>query len=426
MGRLRMAPLLLWWSPVKYLAPAFVAIDVACLFGRGAPWRGVWTSTLDWPGAAMLLLGPVVAGVAAWRAVASNVGLGEAADVGGRAWVAQRAEATAVIGWTWLAHVVTLLIACTLSVTGGAKGLPDPLPLLPQFFIVVVYAALGVVAGNLVPNPLIAPLVTVATFYLVTQFSAGSVAELWVTVGGATASLAASHYNPTVLAAQTLWGLAAGLLLFAIHRTALGRLHVRSAVVVAALLPMVAIGAWLGSGPAQYLRDTALPALSCAGAQPAVCVLPGQESAARVLNSIWSRETAVAKVAGAVGLPTQMDQVDSATPLPAGHRAFSLEEIQAPDGGIDALNATFYLIIDRGRCMSGNTPPPANAIDRLQIAAEYLLLAAKIETRAQVADPVAAHLIDLPVDRQRAWLAHTLRAAAECAFRQIAKAPVVG
>lgn len=420
----RTLALLLWWSPVKYVFPVLLAIDLGCLWSRPAQWRGTWAATIDWAGGSMLLLGPLVAGLAAWRTVASGRGLGEAADVGERAWRAQGAEALGVVGWAAAAHLLTLCVAIVASIDGGARGAPNLLPALPQLAVLLGYTAVGVIAACLVANPLTAPLVAVTTLFLVTQFSPGSRGELLVSVGGATTALSGLHYNVQVLTAQTLLGVALGLLVVGVHRTSVGRLLVRPAPVLGAIVPGLLIGSWLAAGPEQYVRDRTPPALSCVGSGPRVCVLPGQEKAGQVLHSIWSREIATSRTAGVSGFPIEFDQVDSATQLPRGHRAFSFDQVQAPSGAINPVNATFYFVIDRGACLSGDAPPPSAAIERLETAAAYLLVESGIETVDDSVAAEAAGIMRLRAGTRRSWLAAVLAAASRCAFDQVPAPPI--
>jgi hypothetical protein len=95
----KMVPSLFLWSPVRYVAPVFLCVDLACLWSRHGQWRGVWVSSLDWAGGSLLLLGPLIAGIASWRAVASAHSLGERGDVVAVGWTAARVELTMVIVW---------------------------------------------------------------------------------------------------------------------------------------------------------------------------------------------------------------------------------------------------------------------------------------------------------------------------------------
>jgi hypothetical protein len=422
MRALKTGLLLVWWSPVKYLAPVFLAIDMACLWSRDGQWRGEWTSTIDWAGASLLILGPTVAGAAAWRIVSSSRGLGEAADVGGAGWRANRVEALSVFVWACVAHLVTVLVAVALTAS-RASGAPNPLPVLPQLALLLGYVGIGAAIANLISNPLVAPLVVVVLIYLVTQFSPGSVGELWVSVGGATTSLAQLHYNPHVLAAQTILGIVVGLLAMTVRRSTLGRVELRPVLLSISVLPAVAVAYWLGTGPQHYLFDDTLPDLVCTGHEPTVCTTPASGHAVRPLQVLWSQEAAVLRASGVSPVPGEFDGVDSATTLPAGHRSFSMNDVATAGGQIDAVNATLYLLVDRGRCLTGSTPPPAVAISRLQVAAAYLLAKAGLEPRGQQREPVVQRLVSMPQQRAMPWLRQVFVASAACDFDAVPTAP---
>jgi hypothetical protein len=122
-------------------------------------------------------------------------------------------------------------------------------------------------------------------------------------------------------------------------------------------------------------------------------------------------------------VPGEFDGVDSATTLPAGHRSFSMNDVATAGGQIDAVNATLYLLVDRGRCLTGSTPPPAVAISRLQVAAAYLLAKAGLEPRGQQREPVVQRLVSMPQQLAMPWLRQVFVASAACDFDAVPTAP---
>lgn len=423
MNTLRLIPRMLWWSPVKYLVPVLVGIETAALLNQGMRWRGEWAWTVDWVGGSVFLLGPVVSGIAAWRASASLARLGEAADVVANPRRATVAELVGVIGWAWICHVAGLAVALGISAGSGAAGLPGLLPLLPQLLIIAGFAGLGALLGALVPNPLMAPLTTVVLLVCTTQFASGALPSLWVTVGGATTSLAGLRYDPAVLATQTVFGLALLLLGVSVRRSATGPLQVHRTLAVVPLVAVLATGTWLaGTGSSRIEPDPRPVALACGGSDPVVCVRPESTAAGAPLEHTFHALAEAAHAAGVAHTPQRFEQVVAAQPNPKGARAFVLNPGAVVGQDVDAPLVVHYFVFNRA-CLTSDVAPPAEAMGRLDTVGLLLAVKAHFVDPAQINDLGLKALLAMAPDAQADLVGRALAASDSCRFADVPRLP---
>jgi len=400
---------LVGWSPARFAFPLFLGFEAFVLITRTAQWRGEWAWTIDWVGGITVLLGPFVAGLSAWRAVAVRDMLGEVGGLIGP-WRAQRAEYVAIVGWAWLAHLIGLAVGLGMTAAAGAPGWAPLAPVLPHFAAIAGYAALGLILGTLVPNPLIAPLTGLVMLFAVTEFSAGVLPALWVYVGGATSSLAGLHDNPWVLAAQTGLGAGWAVIGLSVSRLWSGRLRARWAAVPGAAAVVLCAG-WLATNPAHYLPNHDTGARTCFGDRPSVCLLRESAASGPAVQHSLSALTAYAESLGARGLPARFVQVAPTSGELEG-RSFVLNPGAVTNGVYAAEDAAHYFVYDR-RCTDA---PPADAIDSLTLVSEYVAIGAHLVTAEQVSDPMLTGLRRLPATARDRWVVRVLAAAGRCSY----------
>lgn len=423
MNLVRQIGRLLWWSPAKYLVPVLIGIEAAALMNRGMPWRGEWAWTVDWAGGSVFLLGPVVAGLAVWRVSSSLSHLGEAADVVASPRRATAAELVGVVGWAWACHVAGLLVALGFSARAGAGGVPDLLPLLPQLLVIAAYAGVGALLGALVPNPLMAPLTTVVLLVCTTQFASGTLPSLWVTVGGATASLAGLRYNPQVLAGQVVLGVGLLLLGLSVRRQAFGPVQVNRSLAIVPLVGVLASGTWLAStGESRIEPDPRPVALHCGGSEPVVCVRPENEAAAAALRSAFHALTVAARDSGATDPPQRFEQVVAGSPNPKQARAFVLNPGAVLGDHVDPGLVAHYFVLNRA-CLVGDDAPPAEPVRRLEALGAFLAVRAGLLDPAMAADADVKRLAATSADRRATFLDEALEASAGCRFADVPQVP---
>jgi hypothetical protein len=417
----RSAALAVWRSPSRWLVPILVAIDLGCVWSR-TDWRGDWPSTIDWVGGPLAILGPIVAGIGGWRALASARGLGEAAEIGGMSWRATAVEVGGVFAWSSVAQLATLAVALVASARWGTPGLPDLLPVVPQLTLLLGYAGIGVLVVNLAPSPLAPPLVVAALLYFSTQVAVDSRAGLWVNVGGASAPLNGSHYSVHVLLAQSVLAVGVAALAVAVRRRiAAPRLEMRPLVLACAVVPIVFSARWLATWPDQYVSDDAVPPLTCIGSGPRVCVTPNHRELAPQFQSLWAEESRFLLRAGVATVPSEFDERDPLAEEPRGHQTFSTDT--TVDGqAVDGQAASLYMLMP-ARCLAGSAPPPTTAIDRVEAAADYLVTSVQPDVRLGSPDPGLARLRAMSEGRTFPWLVATVHALSGCRFNAVPKPP---
>ncbi len=414
------------WSPARYAVPVLFGIELAGLGNQsgGLSWRGEWAWTLDWVGGTVMLLGPVVAGLAAWRAVEVQRTLGEQVDVMPRPGRATLAELLGLVGWAWLCHALALVLAAVLTVQAGASGLPELAPLLPQFLMLAAFAGLGALLGTAVPSMLLPPFTTIGLLVATTQFASGTLPSLWVSVGGATSSLAGLRYRPDVLRWQLLLCLAVVALALAVRRSgpARGALVVQPAGYLALSGVVVAAG-WLATTEQSRVEPSReRVALTCMGSGPEVCVRPESRAAARPVQKVLATLEDTARAAGVPDLPGRFAQVVADDPNPEGARGFVLNPGAVQGSTADPTLLARYLVVDRA-CLGGEHAPDALAVGRLQVAEQLLLVRAGAVAPRQVADAALHAALGSPAAAQGRWLQAAFAAGASCAFHAVPPPP---
>jgi hypothetical protein len=257
-----------------------LAIVAAHLVLRPQTWRHEWMWATYQYGFVTILLGPLVAGVAAWE----GWRMASAADLlatSSRARSAALRTWAATLAWGLLAYAGGLLAVLALVRLAGTPGWPGARELgaaVPPVALLAAEAALGLLCGWWLRHVLAAPAAAVGCFLLSLWLYAAGPSQ-FVTVGGATASLVGLAPRPRLEAAQVLCYAAAALVAILLA----GRPRVFAAVptTTADWVPPAVAAVALGSAAALLLGqgETTLEhvdaQLTCLGSAPAVCVAPG-------------------------------------------------------------------------------------------------------------------------------------------------------
>ena len=131
-------------SPIRWAVPALVALDLAALFLRNRYWIGVWPEAGAAAQVPTYLLGPVVAGTAAWSAAAPvRYGLAEqltAARVHRAIAEAHRLGATVVL------RITPYLVGQAVAFALTARTFPPGLSLWAGYFAHGAFVTLLTVA----------------------------------------------------------------------------------------------------------------------------------------------------------------------------------------------------------------------------------------------------------------------------------------
>lgn len=286
-----MTATLFWRSAGRFTAPVMLAVVAAHLFLRNRTWSHEWMWAVYQFGFVTILLGPLVAGVAAWE----GWRLATAADLLTTSLRPRRAALqawVATLAWGLLAYAVGLVVVGVLVKVAGTPGFPDVRVIgaaLPPVALLAAEGALGMLAGWWVRHALAAPAAALGCFLLSLWFYTGGPSQ-FITVGGATASLVGLAPKPGLELAQVLCFAAAGALALLL----IGRPRPRSAAPAppGERIPLACGAAILVAAAGLLLSRTGNvlepvdAELSCVGSAPAVCVAPGYLSDATSARAV--------------------------------------------------------------------------------------------------------------------------------------------
>ncbi|WP_408896442.1 hypothetical protein ACJ5H2_16150 [Nocardioides sp. R1-1] len=265
-----------WWSRREgaLLALLCLAAGIVFMVSGGLPWLGSWKMALDWSSGSAILVGPVVAGLAAWRySKITAVGLDVLAAQsvrGARAWLAPAAAL-----WSLACAVVLLvaLVTTSLTLTHGSVTAPrQAVILVLAGSALAAQVLLGAFVGTRFPGPWAPPVSAALVFSLGMFSSVGAIPETFRT-GGVTSSLVGQGYVGRTLLAQAAVALAlAAILLYAV-RARIAPTASRALGAVTAIAVLVGAACWVG-GPATGERYRFVPApLVCDDrGRPEVCM----------------------------------------------------------------------------------------------------------------------------------------------------------
>ena len=199
-------------SAGRLAAPVMLAVVAAHVLLRGRTWTHEWLWAVYQFGFVVILLGPLVAGIAAWEGWRlSTAGDLLATSLRPRQAAVQTWLAT--VAWGVLVYLVGLGTVVVLVLAAGAPGWPDLRVLgaaLPPLALLAAEAAVGMLAGWWLRHALAAPAAALGCFGLSLWCYASGPSQ-FITVGGATSSLVGLAPRPGVELAQLLFFAAAAL-----------------------------------------------------------------------------------------------------------------------------------------------------------------------------------------------------------------------
>ncbi|MFI5543644.1 hypothetical protein ACIA6E_07685 [Streptomyces sp. NPDC051815] len=263
----------------------------------------------------VMLLGPLLAGVAAWE----GHRLSRAApflSAHHRPLTMLAAAWAALLAWASAAFLLGLVLVLCLVARAGALaslGLPELLTPVPALALLGLACAVGLAAGWLSGEGgrVAAPMAAIAVFLAFLLLYSGDLSE-FVMIGGATGSLVGLRPKAGTQGTQAAFYAAATLLalIAAAWGAALHRLRPRHALAAAATVVLCALSAGhLASADPLYLE--ARPGdVRCHGTRPQICLGPGYAAYEPRLR------------AGLTPLVTAMAELD--LPAPASFRQDAL------------------------------------------------------------------------------------------------------
>ncbi|MET7637150.1 ABC transporter permease [Streptomyces sp. NPDC005438] len=141
-------------SPLLTAFPVLVALDLVVLFGRSRYWIGVWPEASAAAQVVTLFLGPALAGVSAWQAGrSSRAGMSESLLASARpTWRVEATRLCATLTLGFLAYLVGCATAAAVSYGEAGPGFLWPSYLLLGASSLIVFAAVGHLAGRCWPS----------------------------------------------------------------------------------------------------------------------------------------------------------------------------------------------------------------------------------------------------------------------------------
>lgn len=389
-----------------------LTVALFTLYDRGGEWRGEWNWSITYAMGTTVLTGPVVAAIAAWLGW-NRHGLRAATDSAPQGWlVALRHGAAAwLLGLTALVAATAVAIGATLLVPHG--GPIDPLSFAEAPFLLAAYAALGAVAGFLVPHPVTAVLMAPLTFLAAMVGSEHVSVDFLRATIESTGSPAGTRLSPLSVcgAIAGLAGLAAVSISLGFGR---GPRRVATAAVAAG------VGLLLVSELISHTHGTDAwepsdeSATSCAGTAPVVCVMPSHVGALSALAPEVDRLAPYLGRAGAT-VPARFEESLWRVGDPSVG-AFYLEDGARTHA--DAEQAADVLTMPSDcPAYSSDDGPPYAAFTARHLIASWLVRQAGESIPAQSTHE-DAWLRSSP-SAQRAWVARTYAQLAACDLRAL-------
>jgi hypothetical protein len=278
--------------------PALAAVFALHVVARGRPWVHEWLWTFDAHAFSVMLVGPVVAGVAAWDAA-------RWARSSHLAAVARRPGAPLVGSWSaitlvaWAGYGIALGATVAYAAASGAPGWPAARAwstVLPALAVLALCAAGGAALGWRARRPLIAPVAAVVAFGLLIA-SYTTLPGLFLQVGGATSSLIGLAPRPALQAAQVLWAAStAALLLQRAGWPSPASGGARAATAVLAVV-VAASSVWVLSLGGDRFREVAVRT-ACDDGSPSVCLVAGYEHLREPLHRRFDPAVAALEASG--------------------------------------------------------------------------------------------------------------------------------
>jgi len=388
-----------------------VAAGLAAVFSR-TTWQGEWARSFDWAMGAVILVGPVAAGIAAydaqayfgrrWRTISGNL-----ARTG--------RDLPLVVGATWwwasLAWVLCALVALGVAAT-TSSGPPriEAWACLEVFAILFATSALGAVVGLVVPHLVAAPLAVVVAF-------CGPILASWLgtdepfVYGGATATLVGLRYDKGVAVTLLCLDLLVGALLVcaAVVRVRGVRLApIATMGAVGSFGVLIVIGVAAPSTANRYEPNPNVRFV-CIDASPQICMAEATSRDMRAFDAT-ARPMFRALVAAHATVPARYQQVVGGAGNPAAG-SIMLSDDDLTRGEVSATDVALSVARPADCPAYYAEAAPHQALDAQAVIADWLLRrsgtgSARGWAGATIDDEIQAGGLDTWVRRTFEQLSH--------------------
>ncbi|MDM7856243.1 hypothetical protein [Cellulomonas alba] len=400
---------------------AFVLLVAAGLFAvfSRETWRGEWARTFDWAMGAVILVGPVAAGIAAYDAYTTL----------GRAWrqisaTMPRAGAEAALSacavWLWscVAWLCVAIVAMTATVS-SASGPPavQYWALVAVVGILLAASAVGTAIGLLIPHLVAGPLAVIVVFCIPIACAWLDLPHIFV-FGGATGTLVGLRYSVGVVAMLLLLNLCVAVLAIAIaswalRRNAAGRC---TWALLAAPVAVFVVAVLLGPSTGNAFVPDVHVAYDCTGQAPQICMARATSAHLAEVDA-EARPLISALAALGASLPSRYEQRFAAPDPTVGSIELSDDELTAGKVSKDDVALSIARPAD---CAAYYGPvPPDDALNAQALIADWALRKsgtgnARGWVGARADDAVISGKLD-------GWVRRTFDQLSKCEFDDIAK-----
>ncbi len=407
----------LWLSRPEVLVGfgILVTAAVSSMAVGGMPWTGSWKMALDWTSGALMLVGPLAAGFAAWHysRLRRSV-LATAVRQAGRgplSWFQPAAGILAAVG-TGLA--ATGLVATTIADRNGSAPAPHQLSiLLVSLPVLASQVLIGVWLGTRFPGSSAAPVAAVGVFSLGALSSAGLIPETF-RAGGVTGTLVGEEYDAVTLLAQGSVALAVAAVAGAAVLRVVWPPRQRLAPALAGLAVAGAVAAVV-SGAAGAERYVFVPVdLRCAGSGPEVCMAV---ETTRPLQALVGEIRAYTTPLRELGAPVPRRWVQSVPgrELPPGDGVLMFVSGGEAGAVVDRRALAISVATPADCAGFRGLTPPTEALDAQGLVADWILT--ERGGPASGLDPETVRWLGSAAASD--WVLATYRSLAACDLEQI-------
>lgn len=355
--------------------PILVALEFIVLRARDQSWAYEWLWAVDWTNSSLVLLAPLVAGIAAAEQVSFQRSGGPLllapVAVSTSRFVSSRAFATWAVAAS--AHALGVVATVAFAAARTQWQWPPLLGTLPSFALLLLAVASGVACGTWWPSRLTAPLVAIS-FYLWTWRS-GTFGLRWTTyTGGASASTLGMAYDNWFLVTQAAWMITVSvlLLLAVVRPTSWRGLGISGLVLALLTVPMVQ---W----PGRFVEATSSVRWHCEGDAPEVCVVAEYRALLPPLREVVSPLVDALREVDPEVVPRTVQQAVGQERLPR-----VAQVALAPDeGNLQSGSVAFDLLEGLPRC-------DLASIENDHVVRMLIRASEELSSRATASEPGAA------------------------------------
>lgn len=253
-----------------YAFPLFLVLEAVNVLSQGRDWAADWLWTSSASNSILVLLGPLAAGVAAAESVQLRR---RGADAllrlkGVRAGRLHTVRVLALAAWVGFSHAIGIVAMWIVALLRHDQwGWLNAAVILPTFLLILAFVSVGAAVGWWLPKVVTPPVVALAGYLLP---GLGVMPPALFLIAGWTGSLIGLEYRTDLIGAQAAWWAVvavAGMI-------ALGRASWQrwASLAVAAAVAVLCAGQVGALGPDDLQIAQGVPALTCTGAKPQVCV----------------------------------------------------------------------------------------------------------------------------------------------------------